>query len=287
MLIEKKMSAQLETRDMTIVYSINHLEMIKGDLHRKFSGRCYLGCFVVSILRIDQCSPLIMDYERTGGQVRYSVEFTVQAIVYVADEVIPRMQVTEIMPDGMIILTHENTVAAFEPHDKLKHIKIGDGMPVRIKESAYKPMVKTITCSAVPYVPIEFELEPWRVQITEDTLIHLRRLALPEIKIDPAIATLLAPYTAVPKLKPDEKICKFIDLSVGNWMVRCPLWLPPLHCIVTPDTKIAVTRADNLFRGYAERSRINTTLLADFARLYKFDKAEQHIWEIYTSNKLS
>jgi hypothetical protein len=286
MLIEKQITAQRSTTDPVVIYSPNPDEMIIKELNNVYAGRCKDGCFIISVLRIVAKSPFIMDHERTGGTCLYSVCFIVQAEQYIPNEVISSAQLKEILGDGLMLFSLPNASAYIQSHPIMSHIKIGDVIPLRVKEAAYSPRKKMICIVAIPFVPEQDDTQ-WDVTITADDIPHLQKIVAPPL-VETKATEVLYPYIELAKPPKPFRIINISDLQPGRWLIS--KWLPdPWACLaqeIKTESKVSSISPKDLFRGWAEHARAHSRLINELSATYKFDKTDKRIWDIYTTSRL-
>jgi hypothetical protein len=151
MIITKVLTTEIDTRDPSVLYSSDLNADLLRLLAEKFEGRCFKSCFVKKINKILQHSPMILDYHRTEGSGKISIEFEITGVVYDADEVIPEASIIQILENGSMVLKTPETTIMVAPNTKLQRWKTGDTVPVRVLKSKYKPGYKTIAISAIPF----------------------------------------------------------------------------------------------------------------------------------------
>lgn len=120
-------------------------------LKQKYEGRCYCCCFITKVLRIVKYGPLLID-PVSANRANISVNFEVEAMILARGEVIVGCRVERRDTTKLITCTAENAIILAED-SILDSMKEGQFIMLEAVESQYPIMTKTITTSAVPFLP--------------------------------------------------------------------------------------------------------------------------------------
>lgn len=292
--IEKRLKTQLESKDPRVLYSTNTDEQIKRLLEVKYLNKCFKCCLITEIVRIIMRSPLISDSERSGGVCRFSVDFVVQAVVYDRHEVIPQADVVEILENGMISLSTPHAYIGISNDPRLQAVKVGDKIPVRVVNSRYQPMTDRISVQAIPYVAMAEQDAEYYITVRDDDIKKMAGV-MPshDEKGDSRyelVREIIYPYETQVRPPAGSRIVRLGELISGAYVVSQPTWLTdPLTCLVRDPQNSDGKVLDNsvqILKGMVHNADKKLRLISQLATMYKFDKSEKHIWQIYRNSKL-
>jgi hypothetical protein len=216
----------------------------------------------------------------------------VQALQFNINEVIPRVQLTTIIEDDILICMVDKVKIALSSHPILAHLRIGDYLPVRVKAVSMEPMQNEVVISGAPFMPEPEISQSWEGQITETDVEHLLTYVsnhqTSDAKKFEMIQELLYPFKTQIKPPQGSKVMSMSQLKPGWWKVSRPQWISdPWSILVTESKEAKDTRSiAPLIRGWANLATQRTKLIEDLMQ-YKFDKKDQHIWDIYTKSRLA
>lgn len=281
--IEKRLHKQLETSDTKLMYSTDPNELIRIQLTRMLVGKCFYGCFITAVTGIVNRSPLISDHERTGGHMRYSVQFDIAGIQYTPGEIVPVATLKSIMADGqMLFEVAEHTKLGVEPTPVFQHLRIGDRVPLRVANVIYPAMRPAIVVTAIPLTPVADISQEYDVNVDEETVKKIIPTApAGDAKRVEAVRELLYPYRAQPRTA--LRVVPLNRIPPGKWRVGRPSWLEdPWSCTIR-ESKTGGDPA-GLFRIWSTAATAQTLVVEQIAAAYTL--TERKIWEVYRAAKL-
>lgn len=286
--IERTFTTQIGSDKTEVLYSTNFPETLKAELTERYVGKCFKYCYIIQVLDIVRHSPVILEWNRNGGNCRIAVTFKVRAIIYDRGEVIPDCKIVEIMDNGKIILRSQYSACILAPNAKLQSFKIGQTVPVRVVNPRYVPGRNNIAVQAIPFVPMNEPDKEFNVQLDikenkEALEPLLARLAEEQEKWDKldkktrdAWNSLLNP----PRQKPPAGF-KEIDISkvTGAGLVLRPEWtdLGSTNVWFKPETQEKEFRNSvQVLRGYLNSSIKALNTAVQLANLY--DPKDEEPW---------
>lgn len=137
--------------DDPIAFALEGENAVRNMLERKFVGRCYARCYIMSIdeiLRQSECR-VNTDGRNTFGQI--NVQFAVSAITYTMGEVINGCTIKSKDKGSFITCSTEHANIYLDTNKILEAIPIGAKISVRIIDSEYRINADKISINAIPF----------------------------------------------------------------------------------------------------------------------------------------
>lgn len=169
-LIERPLSAQIDTKDPSVLYSTDLRVTLVNMFTQLYVGKCFKRCYITEVISVDRHSPPVIEAMRNGGSARIAVDFKVRGIVYDQYEVIPDAKVVEITEDGKMILRSKHAAAILAADSRLQQYRVGMMVPVRVRAARYIPDRDTISVTGIPMVPLDTPAEVFDVIFTDDDM---------------------------------------------------------------------------------------------------------------------
>src|SRR5581483_4275703 len=136
MLITKSIQTGLDIQSPIDVYSDARTN-IMNILRDKYQGKCHFGCYVKSIVDIVNISECIMSSEGSNVYGKVNIQFEIEAIVYVPDEIINGCIVVNKDKKGIIVAQSEYAAIYLNAHPALASITKGQIISVRVSKAIY------------------------------------------------------------------------------------------------------------------------------------------------------
>jgi len=144
---------RLDVYDMKDIYS-DLDELTMRLLTEKFVNRCFKSSFIIRIVSIIKRSVCALSTTTLVGNGYMNVMFEAEVLVFSPSEIVTGCVVQNIDKVGRITcLSTDNTIAVYIKEDpRLRSIKVGQFLPIRVGRVKYKTGTTAISINAVPYI---------------------------------------------------------------------------------------------------------------------------------------
>ncbi len=137
-------------------------------IEQKYKNKCFLNSYILNINKIINRSLLECNQNDLNCSFNLSIQFEATCIIFIKNEVILDMQVSEIINNNMILKNIPNSIHIISPEYKLNSIIIAlikqnndtklfkkdDIIPIVVGKVKYTLGSDKITINAYPFIPI-------------------------------------------------------------------------------------------------------------------------------------
>lgn len=222
MIVIKIIQTTIDILNPNDIYSSNIEYFITQELEKRYKNRCYLSILITDINKIIRLSSINMVNNRLDGAAYVDVQFEVSGIVFVRGEILHDCKIIEILSNN---ITAEHKYAGIKilngiNNNIIKILEVGQIIPVIVQNFRYMPNQRTISITAVPFIPYIDEYiiyynitSPLNPQET-DKLIHLleqvkkeedMHIEISKIKSYDFFKDILYPYKVNQKFEQSKK----------------------------------------------------------------------------------
>lgn len=299
MLEKKRFITQLDTDNPSIYMALDIDKSVLQLLREKFAGRCFQGCYIVDVIEINKRSPMLSEWNRSGGSFTCHVEFLVNCVVYNKGDIIPDAKIVGIMSNGMFILNFKYGSIGLPPSPKLQLFKMGQIIPVRVSDISYEAYRTGISCIAQPLLPQieEFDEKEFYIKASvkkdnpllsdvQELLTKVSNLDKPKLKKYNDMKEILMPYKSKGKPSAGFKITPLEDVKEG--IVMRPAWLEDQPVCLYKAEVVGDKEHQNgesVLEGYLNSVKKQITSTLDLIDTYEIDNSTKHIWQLYIADK--
>ena len=125
-IIKKRIVTSLNVRN-PINFCTNKQKHVFNELEKIYVKKCYAGCFIISIMNIDEISDCVISKTNTSGEGMVNVKFTVEAIIFAHNDILI----------GVKIVHNQSMILGLYQDNSIKAIK-AIVVPAAIPPSAVK-----------------------------------------------------------------------------------------------------------------------------------------------------
>lgn len=218
---------------------------IQNMLNRDLLGRCFRGCYILSILEIIKYSDIMISTDSNITDGKVDVMFRVSAIIYYTGETITGVKVTH--KDKGIVFGETPIAKVFlNYHKTLETVSVNDIISVRVGATQYSLYSAQVSVNGYPMLPVAtptvYKLTPVDPKSPE-ILASLNRLKDVQEQLANAKSThpksyeffenLLYGYKSAPPPLPDgAKVTSVTAIPTRGWGARSPYIRPSDPSIV-------------------------------------------------------
>ena len=157
MIIKKLIETYIDIDDPSDVLCADINKMLIDKLTNKFVGVCYKSGLIMKINRIIRRSYIYLQTTLDGyGQT--SVKFEVDVLIYKNNEVINGCKIIKKEPNGIIHANSKYAGIQMSIQQNMSIFKEGDVVPIIVKRVRYNINHTSISVSAIPFIPIEYNI---------------------------------------------------------------------------------------------------------------------------------
>ena len=299
------------------IYS-NQETVVLHVLKYRYENKCYMSCFIVEIKEILQLGQLIFSRKKTDGSAICNVHFRVKCIIIKKNDILHDCKVIKINKHGHILCKNQHAVIYINKHKALQSIREGQIILAIAGVIKYKPLTKSVTVCALPFIPIVNPTTQYVLNITASQVIDTLMLQLEEEtknnlyldrKINTFFTELLFPYTNN-QITESTKVVSFTDVHTrtGQTMILSqPDWLPispnlieykainidPFKTDEIQESKngdLVITENYENIMGYFIHKHIEKLYtikkLCTTYNTMEIVNANSNLWNIYTRNRI-
>lgn len=159
MIITKILETKIDLSESDQMYSADIDSTIIQKLAERYVNKCYQSVLITNIIKIIRRSSIIMADNRLDGGAYVDVQFEIEGMILVKDEILTGCTIIEIH-DNNTTITAEHKYAGIklqkDPHGVMfKILKIGQKIPIIVQKVRYTPNQSTISVIAIPYTPVK------------------------------------------------------------------------------------------------------------------------------------
>ena len=155
-IIQKKIITSLNVRN-PINFCTDKKKHVYNELKKIYVEKCYAGCFIISIVSIDEISDCIISKTNISGEGIINVKFTINAIVFSHNDILIGVKIVhnQSMILGLYQLNSIKAVVSIPPTSRhlystalvksIESLSLGQKIPIRIIDASHQPRQEEAT----------------------------------------------------------------------------------------------------------------------------------------------
>lgn len=155
MRIRKVLDTSIDLTNPSDIYQHDKNALLIKKLNARYQNKCFKSILILNVDKIIRSSPIMLNDNQLNGSAYIDVQFEVEGIILIKDEVLNNCTVTEIH-NNAIIAKHEYASILLKSNinDKIsKILSPKQKIPIIVERVKYIPEQSTISMIGVPFIP--------------------------------------------------------------------------------------------------------------------------------------
>lgn len=153
MIITKIFDIILNIDNINYIFSKDINSIILNLVKQKYVNKCYLGVFILDIVKILNRSLIESDQTDLNGLFYVFIQFEATCITYSQNDVILDMEIQENI-NNSIIVKNENIVAIIKTNKNAINFNKNQKIPIIVGKAKFTTGSSKITINSYPFIPI-------------------------------------------------------------------------------------------------------------------------------------